>query len=200
MIRKKLVLVSLIGVREGFMEGDQEIHLPTNLPSRISAVRVAEPYRKRWTLEHASNELTMHLRCEFNTLGYPKAALFAFCVAICSYNLLAAVKGASSAVGQRTDDPAVNGVGHLVVSRRRRMDAVACSGECRLRAGIRRSRRGRIVVYAVEIDVGRDQEDVFGRAVAVRFNQALHNAVLIAAVLVASLAATIVGAEGILRS
>ena len=29
-----------------------------------------------------------------NTLGYPKAALFAFCVAACSYNLLAAVKGA----------------------------------------------------------------------------------------------------------
>jgi hypothetical protein len=34
------------------------------------------------------------LRCELNTLGYPKAALFAFCVAVCSYNLLAAVKGA----------------------------------------------------------------------------------------------------------
>lgn len=75
-------------------DGDQEIHLLTNLPSTISAVQVAELYRKRWTLEHAFNELTMHLRCELNTLGYPKAALFAFCVAVCSYNLLAAVKGA----------------------------------------------------------------------------------------------------------
>ena len=36
----------------------------------------------------------MHLRCELNTLGYPKAALFAFCVAVCSYNLLATIKGA----------------------------------------------------------------------------------------------------------
>jgi Transposase DDE domain len=76
-------------------DGDLEIHLLTNLPtSRVSAVRVAQLYQKRWTLEAAFNELTLHLRCELNTLGYPKAALFAFCVAVCCYNLLAAVKGA----------------------------------------------------------------------------------------------------------
>jgi hypothetical protein len=76
-------------------DGDKEIHLLTNLPaSQVSAVKVAELYRKRWTLEQAFNELTTHLRCELNTLGYPKAALFAFCVAVCSYNLLAAVKAA----------------------------------------------------------------------------------------------------------
>ena len=51
-------------------------------------------YQKRWTLEAAFNELTLHLRCELNTLGYPKAALFAFCVAVCCYNLLASLKGA----------------------------------------------------------------------------------------------------------
>jgi IS4 transposase len=76
-------------------DGDTEIHILTNLTARqLSAVKVAEIYRKRWTLEQAFNELTTHLKCELNTLGYPKAALFAFCVAICSYNLLAAVKGA----------------------------------------------------------------------------------------------------------
>jgi Transposase DDE domain len=76
-------------------DGDMEIHLVTNLPaSRVSAVRVARLYQKRWTLEAAFNELTLHLRCEINTLGYPKAALFAFCVAVCCYNLLAAIKGA----------------------------------------------------------------------------------------------------------
>lgn len=76
-------------------DGDLEIHLLTNLTaSQLSAVKVAELYRKRWTLEQAFNELTMHLRCELDTLGYPKAALFAFSVAVCSYNLLAAVKGA----------------------------------------------------------------------------------------------------------
>ena len=75
-------------------DGDMEIHLLTNLPAKVKAVKVAELYRKRWTIEQAFNELTMHLRCELNTLGYPKAALFAFCVAVCGYNLLAAVKGA----------------------------------------------------------------------------------------------------------
>jgi Transposase DDE domain len=76
-------------------DGDMEIHLLTNLPaSRVSAVKVAELYRTRWTVEAAFNELTLHLRCELNTLGYPKAGLFAFCVAACCYNLLAAIKGA----------------------------------------------------------------------------------------------------------
>ena len=85
-------------------DGDQEIHLLTNLPaSKASAARVAQLYRKRWTLEQAFNELTTHLRCEPNTLGCPNAALFAFCVAVCSYNLLAAVKGALRGVhGEET--------------------------------------------------------------------------------------------------
>lgn len=76
-------------------DGDHEIHLLTNLTaSQASALRVATLYLKRWTLETAFQELTVHLRCELGTLGYPKAALFAFCVAVACYNLLAAVKGA----------------------------------------------------------------------------------------------------------
>jgi len=80
-------------------DGDTEIHLFTNLSaSKIKALRVAALYLKRWTLETAFQELTVYLRCELNTLGYPKAALFAFCVALACYNLLAAVKGAVRAV------------------------------------------------------------------------------------------------------
>lgn len=91
-------------------DGDKEIHLLTNLPpSRASALKVAELYRKRWTLEQAFNELTTHLRCELNTLGYPKAALFAFCVAASSYNFVAAVKGALRGVhGERIVDEEVS--------------------------------------------------------------------------------------------
>jgi IS4 transposase len=54
---------------------------------------VADLYRQSWTLEQAFNELTTHLRCELNTLVYPKAALFAFWVAASSYNVPAALKG-----------------------------------------------------------------------------------------------------------
>ena len=75
-------------------DGDTEIHLLTNLPAQVTALQVADLYRRRWTLEQAFNELTTHLRCELNTLGYPKAALFAFSVAVCSYNVLAALKAA----------------------------------------------------------------------------------------------------------
>jgi hypothetical protein len=80
-------------------DGDTAIHLLTNLAlSKAKALRVAALYLKRWTLETAFQELTVHLRCELNTLGYPKAALFAFCVALACYNLLAAVKGAMRGV------------------------------------------------------------------------------------------------------
>lgn len=88
-----------VKLKKATRDGDTEIHLLTNLPaSRVSAVKVAELYRKRWTLEAAFNELTLHLRCELNTLGYPKAALFGFCVAASCYNLLAAIKGALRSV------------------------------------------------------------------------------------------------------
>jgi IS4 transposase len=93
-----------VKLRKPTRDGDREIYLLTNLPaSKVSAIKVAELYRKRWTLEQAFNELTTYLRCELNTLGYPKAALFAFCVAVCTYNLLAAIKGALRGVhGEET--------------------------------------------------------------------------------------------------
>lgn len=84
-----------IRLKKPTRDGDRKIHLLTNLPaSKASAIKVAKLYRKRWKLETAFQELTTHLRCELNTLGYPPAALFAFCVAVASYNVLAALKGA----------------------------------------------------------------------------------------------------------
>jgi hypothetical protein len=86
-------------LKKATRDGDMEIHLLTNLPaSKAKAVRIANLYLKRWKLETAFQELTVHLRCELNTLGYPKAALFAFCVAVACYNLLATLKGALRSV------------------------------------------------------------------------------------------------------
>jgi IS4 transposase len=76
-------------------DGDTEIHLLTNLPVRDARARViANLYRRRWTIETAFQELEATLEGEINTLGYPKAALFAFCVALLSYNVLSTVKAA----------------------------------------------------------------------------------------------------------
>jgi hypothetical protein len=79
-------------------EGETEIVLLTNLPDDVSAQTVAETYRQRWTIEGAFHELTKTLACEVDTLCYPKAALFAFCVAVVAYNLQIVLKGALRAV------------------------------------------------------------------------------------------------------
>jgi IS4 transposase len=76
-------------------DGDTEIHLLTNLPAKDAhAEVVANLYRRRWTIETAFQELEATLDGEITTLGYPKAALFAFCVALVSYNVLSTVKAA----------------------------------------------------------------------------------------------------------
>lgn len=80
-------------------DGETEIRILTNLPrQKADAVKVAELYRQRWTVETAFQTLTETLQCEINTLGYPRAALFAFSVALVAYNVLAVVRGALRSV------------------------------------------------------------------------------------------------------
>jgi IS4 transposase len=92
-------------------DGDPEIHILTNLPEEVAdTVKVAELYRKRWTLETAFQELESSLNGEINTLGYPKAALFAFCLALVAYNMMSAVKAALRSVhGEKADDTKISG-------------------------------------------------------------------------------------------
>lgn len=76
-------------------QGETELHLLTNLPGEDApAGQVAALYADRWTIETAFQHLTVELHCEVDTLGYPKAALFGFCVAVVAYNVVALVKGA----------------------------------------------------------------------------------------------------------
>ena len=58
--------------------GETEVHLLTNLPAKVRAAKAAEAYLDRWSIEIAFQNLTTTLRCEINTLGYPRAALFGF--------------------------------------------------------------------------------------------------------------------------
>ena len=76
-------------------DGDTEIHILTNLPAKeVPAVRVAEVYRKRWTIEGLFFEASEALSCEIDTLCYPKAALFAFCLGLLACNAVALLKAA----------------------------------------------------------------------------------------------------------
>jgi len=77
--------------------GEREIHILTNV-SRRSAIKLAELYRKRWTIENAFQELGQAFESEINTLCYPKAALLCFCVGLYLYNALSVVKAALRAV------------------------------------------------------------------------------------------------------
>jgi len=74
--------------------GETEIQLLTNLPPKVKAIKVADLYRKRWTIESAFGELAAVLNNEIDTLGYPGAALLGFCVGLLTYNLLSVVKAA----------------------------------------------------------------------------------------------------------
>ena len=75
--------------------GDKQIHILTNLTQeQATAVQVAGIYQTRWTIEGAFQQMTDVLCCEIRTLGYPRAALFAFAVAVLAYNTYAVVKAA----------------------------------------------------------------------------------------------------------
>ena len=74
------------------------LHLLTNLPRQISAKQVAPLYRNRWPLETAFQQLEAYFHSEINTLGYPKAALFGFSLALVAYNVLAVVLAALRSV------------------------------------------------------------------------------------------------------
>jgi len=75
-------------------EGETEIHVMTNLPKSVQAATVMVLYRTRWRIEGLFQDLTTILKCEVNTLGYPKAALFGFCVARTSSNVFATLRAA----------------------------------------------------------------------------------------------------------
>ena len=87
-----------IELNEATRDGDMSLHLLTNLPAKVSAVCVADLYRKRWTIETLFLEVTTTLTCEINTLCYPRAALFVFCSALMAANAVAVIKAALRAV------------------------------------------------------------------------------------------------------
>ena len=76
-------------------DGDTDIFIIANLSkTKANAKKIAGLYRGRWTIETAFQHLTEHFNSEINTLGYPGAALFGFCVALVAYIILSVIKAA----------------------------------------------------------------------------------------------------------
>jgi hypothetical protein len=79
-------------------DGETELRLLTNLPAAVAdAARVAETYRARWGIEALFQRLTVVLNAEVRPLGYPRAALFGFAVALVASNAFATVTAALEA-------------------------------------------------------------------------------------------------------
>ena len=73
--------------------GETEIVLITNLPAEVPAKVCCGTYGGRWRIESHYQELTDLLHCEVPTLGYPRAALFAFCMSVVAGNACGVLKG-----------------------------------------------------------------------------------------------------------
>ena len=105
------LLLRRIEVRlfEKTRDGEKVIALLTNLPDTVSAVAIAEIYRKRWTIETLFQFLTVSLHCEVPGLGKPKAALFAFAMSLVASNALAVVRGSLRAAHGKEAEAEVSG-------------------------------------------------------------------------------------------
>lgn len=94
----------IIKLKEKTRNGDSEIYLLANLIEEVAdAAKIAEIYRGRWGIETAFQKLESHFNSEINSLGYPKAALFGFCLALVAFNLYAVIMAAL-----RAANPGVN--------------------------------------------------------------------------------------------
>lgn len=110
--RSRTIRCVTVELKTPTRDGDRVLRVFTNLTSReASAAKVAELYGKRWAIEVVFSELQMALRCEVQTLGYPRAALFAFCVALMLQNAFSMLHGSLRAVhGIKRVDEEVSGV------------------------------------------------------------------------------------------
>jgi hypothetical protein len=68
--------------------GDTDLWLLTNLPASYSARVIAELYRDRWGIERYFHSIKHELHGEIPSLGEPRAAIFALCVALAASNVL----------------------------------------------------------------------------------------------------------------
>lgn len=110
---KEMLLLRRITVEleQPTRDGDRELHVLTNVAATdADALQLAELYGQRWTIETVFHEIAQTLECEIQTLGYPKAALFAFCLALVVFNAVSLLKASLRAVhGAETVQAEVSG-------------------------------------------------------------------------------------------
>jgi hypothetical protein len=92
-------------------DDEHEIRILTNLSvTAADAIKIADLYRKRWSVETLFQEMTQNLTCEVKTLAYPRAAVFAFCLAAMAWNGMSVIHAALRNVhGEETVEENLSG-------------------------------------------------------------------------------------------
>ncbi|MBD2244488.1 transposase [Nostoc sp. FACHB-888] len=89
----------LVKLNRPTRDQEWEIAILTNLPpADANGILVAELYQGRWSVETLFQTVTQNFHGEIETLAYPKAALFSYCMALSVYNLLATLKAVLGSV------------------------------------------------------------------------------------------------------
>ncbi|PAX52579.1 transposase [Brunnivagina elsteri] len=89
----------VVRLNEPTRDGDTEVAVFCNLrQENASSIVISQIYLKRWSVEGLFQVVSDTLECEIKTLGYPRAALFSFCMALVAYNILSVIKSALRSV------------------------------------------------------------------------------------------------------
>ena len=101
----------ILRLDEPTRDGDRELRLLTPLSrAQAEAWRVAALDRGRRGIENGFQELEAALRSEIDTLAYPKAALFGFCVGLVLCNLFQVLRAALAQVPAAPKPAEISGV------------------------------------------------------------------------------------------
>ena len=84
----------LVHLDKPTQDGDTEVAVLTPASVTASAAQIADLYLKRWSIEGVFLTLTQTLDGEIPSLGYPKASLFAFGIALVSFNIASVLRAA----------------------------------------------------------------------------------------------------------
>lgn len=89
----------VVQLQQPTRHGDTEVAILTQLPTAVAdAIKVATLYLERWSVEGMFQVITDVFHCEIKTLGYPRAALFVFAMAVVAFNILSTLKAALKSV------------------------------------------------------------------------------------------------------
>ncbi len=105
-----------IKLKKPTRNGDKTLILLTNLPRSVSAVKIANAYSQRWTIETCLGYLAQALNAEINTLCYPGAAGLCFCLALTLFNIMSTMRALIKKHGKQSKRKPVTDISYYYLA------------------------------------------------------------------------------------